>query len=379
MRDSGRAAFWFQANSVHGGDVDMMMAGIWLRRLCLGWAACLLLAGTGARAEAPRTLEPIVAQVAAALESHPLVGLGEHHRQREMLELYLALINDPRVLCRIDDIAVEFGNSALQDIADRYVSGESVPTGEKRRIWRDTGQWMVWDSPMYEQFFDAVRAANLRRICPRPVRVLLADPPIDWSRVHSADDYRPYRIRDRFYAELIEREVLARGRRALLIAGESHLWKALPAGSAEDPRMGQLIEQRHPGMLVSLTLVEPEIAERLGLPAAPSLEMVRGTPLAGRSFTALVPTGMTIDMNVDGRTVERPLGEVTWPLTEEVIDGVLSLGPPIEDITDPATYREPAYQAELRRRAPILTAVHGIDFLAMLDQALAEDASNPPG
>lgn len=62
--------------------------------------------------------------------------------------------------------------------------------------------------------------------------MLLADPPIDWAKVHSASEYRPYRIRDEFAAALIEREILAKDKKALLIFGDSHLWKALPAGIA---------------------------------------------------------------------------------------------------------------------------------------------------
>jgi hypothetical protein len=38
---------------------------------------------------------------------------------------------------------------------------------------------------------------------------------------------------------------------------------------------------------------------------------------------------------------------------------------------DPVLYRDPAYQAELRRRAPILRDVYGAEFLPELEALLA--------
>lgn len=318
-------------------------------------------------------MSSIVDAIAAGFETHPLVGLGEIHRQRSMLDLYRAVIADPRILCRIDDIAVEFGNSRLQSIADRYVGYRpgTVSLDEKRSIWRDTGQWMVWDSPLYERFFDAVREANLRGTCPKPVRVLLADPPIDWAKVTTAAQYQAYRVRDAFFADLLEREVLNRGRRALVIAGSPHLWKALPADTAEKPTMGQILDRRHPGALLSLVMLpSPEIAANLGMPPAPGILSLKGASAGRQSFAAMVLADEPIEMAVDGKSVNRSMGEVAWPPAERVVDGLLSLdhGPPADP--DPATYREPRYQRELRRRGPILQAVHGIDFPGILEATL---------
>jgi hypothetical protein len=79
----------------------------------------------------------------------------------------------------------------------------------------------------------------------------------------------------------------------------------------------------------------------------------------------------TIDMNVDGKVVERPVNAVPWPAAEQVVDAFVNLGPSHYVEPDPAIYRDPVYQAELRRRAVILKEVHGLDFLGMLEEQLA--------
>jgi len=66
-----------------------------------------------------------------------------------------------------------------------------------------------------------VRALNSGLPGERRLRVLLGDPPIDWAAVHKRSDF-PGRFDD-FPTELIRREALAKGRRALIIYGGMHL------------------------------------------------------------------------------------------------------------------------------------------------------------
>src|SRR4051812_30941315 len=80
--------------------------------------------------------------LAAQLDTHPLIALGEHHASAPFHRFLQALLRDPRFICHVDDVVVESGNSGLQAIADRYVSGQAVPHEEKVRMWRDTTQWL---------------------------------------------------------------------------------------------------------------------------------------------------------------------------------------------------------------------------------------------
>ena len=83
-----------------------------------------------------------------------------------------------------------------------------------RHAWQDTTQHAVWDVPIFEEFFRAVRQVNQSLAKGRQLRVLLADPPIDWTQVKTpSDHFRWLRMRDTHGAELIQREVWRRSAR----------------------------------------------------------------------------------------------------------------------------------------------------------------------
>ena len=134
-------------------------------------------------------LDPIDA-VVGAFRSSPIVALGEGgHGNEQGHALRLALLRDPRFAEMATDIVVEFGNARYQDLVDRFVGGADVPTSDLRKVWQDTSQLQpVWDVPIYEAFFRAVRMVNESRPIGQRIRVLLGDPPIDWSRVTTFQD-----------------------------------------------------------------------------------------------------------------------------------------------------------------------------------------------
>src|SRR3712207_969930 len=137
----------------------------------------------------------------------------------EIHDFVWSVLRHPSFPEKVDALVVEFGNARYQDVIDRYVAGEDVPRAELVRVWRDTtqsGSTRVWDSPIYEQTFAVAREVNQNLPPERRVRVLLGDPPVDWPTVRTADEVHALN-RDAHYAEVVEREVLARGHRALLI------------------------------------------------------------------------------------------------------------------------------------------------------------------
>ena len=82
-----------------------------------------------------------------------------------------------------------------------------------------------------EEFFRAVRTINASLPREQQLRVLLGDPPFDWDRGPTREDW--LRIsRDRFAADLIQREVLSKPRRALVIYGEGHFLRQPPPGGS---------------------------------------------------------------------------------------------------------------------------------------------------
>ena len=69
----------------------------------------------------------------------------------------------------------------------------------------------------------AMRGINASLPAARKVRVLLGDPPIEWEKVKTPEEHRQWiEMRDTFPADLIQREVLAKGRHALLTYGPMH-------------------------------------------------------------------------------------------------------------------------------------------------------------
>ena len=164
--------------------------------------------------------------IRAALARVPLVALGETHGIKEYGAFLELVIGSDEITNQLDDIVVEFGSADHQRTIDRYVAGEPVPTAEMDQVLRDTTQLLVWDSPIYANIFSAVRQANRRRPASKPIRVLLGDPPIDWDRTQTAEDHlKISNERDRHFAAVVDREVLAKRRKALLLFGRFHALK----------------------------------------------------------------------------------------------------------------------------------------------------------
>jgi hypothetical protein len=344
--------------------------------------ALLFLASTPAQAlltpaghqPSPSTTHQVATALGTELGRHRLLAIGEDHRSRRFHLFLQSLIHDRAFICRVDDIVVEFGNAGLQEIADHYVGGRFVARRDKLRMWRDTGQLLVWDSPVYERFFDAIRAINARRLCPRPVRVLLGDPAIAWDKVHSADDYRAFAERDRAYADVVEHEVLAKGHRGLLIAGVAHVLKGRPREFTGGATLGEIIESRHPGVLYSVVPLADGRLRAIGL-AVRGLVELRHSPWDRQSYARLVSANISALVTLNGEKVWRPMNALSWPPADQVADALLPLrGPDREVRPDPVIYRDAAYQAELRRRAAIMSQVYGSDFIPIVDAALSPPA-----
>jgi hypothetical protein len=171
------------------------------------------------------SMDPIGA-IVDAFQTTQIVALGEGPHNNEQGHAFrLALVRDPRFARVVNDIVVESGSARYQDVMDRFVRNEEVPAEALRELRENTViATPAWDSPIYDEFFRAIRDVNTSLPRERQFRVLLGDPPIDWNVVRTQEDYRPWlRARDSYPADVIRREVLARRRRALVIYGDGHL------------------------------------------------------------------------------------------------------------------------------------------------------------
>lgn len=324
-----------------------------------------------------------IADLAKIYDTHSLIFMGEWHRNAQQHEFLRALVRDPRFLCRTDDIVIESGNARLQPIADRWSAGEPVSEAELVSMYRETIVMFAWNAPMYRAFYETVRDVNMKRLCPHPVRLVLGDPAFDWAKIDNVEQLKAVADRDQFFADVVDREVLAKKHRALLISGALHALKSYPKRDPGDtdgfaePSAAELIEKKHPGAMFIVGLVTtPAAAETMKMPPPPSFRVVKGSALAKLNFSIIAPAWNAKPVIVNGKHDWKLEDSNAWSTMGHVVDGVLYLGGDETRVFPPASiYLEPVYQAELRRRAALIKEYNGQDFGVILDDLIREAAA----
>jgi len=292
------------------------------------------------------TVRPAFDGIFEAFQTHPLVGLGETHRRAQEIDFYTALIRDPRFARDVGNVVVEFGGAAHQDIIDRYVAGEDVPYLELRKVWTDTVGWLgVVPSMGYQLFYYQVREVNLTLPPQNRIHVWLGEPVIDWSQIKTHDDYmKLVHIRDSHPAELIEREILGREKKALIIYGGAHFWPLMPGElgkKLEDEwqtnTLRARIDQNHPGALFTVRFYtgsgdkaciddfESKVSSAWPVPAlitplpgsTVAANLIRCNPVRVDSFS--LPPGLS--------DAEKQQAAAFWTETEGRYDALLYVAP----------------------------------------------------
>lgn len=211
-----------------------------------------------------RAAEPVVRPaldgIFAAFETHALVGLGDLHDVANVQAFYATVVRDPRFASMVSNVVVEFGASQHQDILDRYLAGDDVLYTEISKVWRNTVAWNPTVMGIgYQTFFAQVRAVNLSLPPEQRIRVWLSEPPIDWSAIDTKEAWeRIYDQRARHAADVIVREILDRGEKALVIYGTGHFFSfpwpsTMPVPSAGTATLRELVERNHPDAFYVIT------------------------------------------------------------------------------------------------------------------------------
>ncbi len=304
----------------------------------------------------PRPAVPVepIAAILDAFNSHSIVALCDAHGNEQAHAFLLSLLRHPRFAATVNDIVVEFGNAKYQDVVDRFVRGEDVPDETLRLIWRNTTMpHGAADLPMFEEVFRAVRDINKSPPPERRLRVLLGDPPIDWDTVRGKEDHFTWiAMRDSYPAALIQVEVLAKRRRALVLYGQLHFQRQ-NLFSNYDMTMWQaqtivsLLERASPTTVftiwrISLADLQPDAASW----RIPSLARVRGTVLGAADFSSYYSGQMTRATFKDGARVAVPKEDWRSLRAEEQLDAILYVGPPsamTNSRLPPALCTEPGY------------------------------------
>lgn len=280
-----------------------------------------------------------------AFDTHEIVMFGEEHGCKQEYEWLKDLVGTPEFADRIDDIVVEGGNSLYQQYVDRYIGGGDVPFEQVQQAWQNAIGELGAPSPVVESFYKAVRAANLSRPGKHQMRIVLGGPPGDWDKIKNREDLSPFLLdRDAFYAHRVKEEVLAKGRRALLIMGAAHFKRTVSGGSGLHPVERDL---RAAGASTWLTILDTRIYDdpqkRFAAWPLPAIVDLRGNwvgdmPVFGDGYPGRSPT----------------LGEAA--------DALLYIARSRQELTVLSVPRSElegtAYARELDRRLMIITGRH---------------------
>ena len=187
-------------------------------------SAAVLLLGMKLRfGNGPAQPVPAIPALLQAFDKYPVVALGEGHWSRQAGDFYVALVRTPGFAERVNVVVLECANSLYQPLLDRYMNGEEVGPQELSQVWRNTTKVVSWESPIYQNLIRELHEVNLKLPASRRIRVLAGDAPIDWSRVKNHADWESALQGEEFTVSLIEREVLAKNQKALLVMGANHV------------------------------------------------------------------------------------------------------------------------------------------------------------
>ena len=294
-------------------------------------------------AQQPRAALPVdpTDAILDAFKTHDVVTLGEgEHGNEQGFAFRLSLIRHPRFAAVVNDVVVETGNALYQDVMDRFVAGQEVPAESLRRVWQNTTQpFLTFDISIYEEFFRAVRDVNKSLPRDRQIRVLLGDPPIDGNQIHTREDSQKWLAqRDTYPADLIQREVIAKHRHALVIYGDMHFQRrSMTFNYVDNPDVRTivgLLEHAVPPAKVFSIWTNTAADMRQMQPgiegwATPSLTLIRGTTLGAVDFTEFYRFQMQ-RMRVQSDGSFAPIDRADWATRamEQQFDAILYVGPP---------------------------------------------------
>ena len=207
----------------------------------------------------------IARALVSAFDQVDVLALGEAHGRTLDSDLRLAIVRRPDFPDKVRSIVVEFGSITEQVTLDRYIQGETVSPAQLEQVWKSTTQAPngVWDSPIYAEFFAAVRDVNAKLPVDRRIRVFGGDPGPGVNR-----------SRETTAVSILKEHVLQKKSKALVIYGAAHFYRNMPAAylatMGQDVGLATALEAIYPGR----TLVVIPVGGRLALPPAITLRIL---------------------------------------------------------------------------------------------------------
>lgn len=307
----------------------------------------------------------IVKAIIDQFDKSELVGLGELHGSQADQDLRFQVIHSKAFARKVRIIVVEGLNAFYQEDLDRYIRGEDVSLPQVQKVWRDsTG---IFVGPVvrtaYQQFLSEVRSVNRGLSDRMKLRVIAADPPLDWAKVQSIADFRAILSkRVQFGVDVIEREALQKGQKALLVFAGSWFTRNMQHRTANGlvpwtDTIGAGLDRDYPGRLYVIAPVRggeyPDSAKLealIGTPPFPVLLRLHGTAFGTLDANEFLPANPAALLGAP----ERPFRTYRDGTTlSDVADAVIYRGKGADSVVrpDPSDAADTAYAAELRRRA----------------------------
>ncbi len=323
--------------------------------------------------------EPAIPAILKTFETFEIVAMESAHGGKDVDDFILSLIRDPRFPASVNDIVVECGNVRYQPILDRYIAGENVPFTEVQHVWRDTTvQQMCGASGFYEQLYPLVRSLNQRLPSTRRLRIVAADPPIDWSTVRSYQDLTPFFDRDGSIASVMEREVLSKHRKALMLFGIFHL---VHGGGPGEGDAVTRYERHYPGRTFVISDfgyygTGDEVIGDMSAPGGiwPSLLRTKNSKLALLGLDSFLPSPIWTDQACN---VTEAFGGKSKTVVDQ-IDAFLYIGPQRSLLSEPVPADialDRVYRAEWLRRMK-LVGLPAPSTLEELDAQIVAEAAD---
>ena len=278
----------------------------------------------GDRAPADGRPRPGLAGLLELCATSRVVALTEGmHGSQDVYDLLAVAMLQP-AFSIVDSIVVEWGNSLHQGVTDDYVNGALVSMSRLQRIWRDTTQSPMnpLEHPTNFRLLSLARAANLFGARPRPLRVLLADPPIDWAGINDRTDYERFagdHSRTDSWARVILDEVLAKGERCITIGGGFHLLRrGYELAGLDLPNVTDQVARRAPsGVSVihthASTMVGERIEEHLSGWPRPSIAEAAHTSMGAVPAVDAAEFALWISPHILDNTARVLVEGLKWP------------------------------------------------------------------
>lgn len=278
----------------------------------------------------PAVPQPAIDGVIGALEANQLVAISDPHGDAGMRDFLRQLFADPRFPETVNDVVLEIGNARYQVLVDDYVNGGAVDESALAEAWLNTTVPNQISADV--EWFRIIRRINAGRPADRRLRLLLGDPPIEWSTVKTgADHFRWVAQRDSYPAALIQTQVIARGRKALIVYGHGHFQRRnmgsnYVMGDWRAETIVSLIERAGP---TRVFVIWHEDAVARVYPGSAAWTVPAFVPVAGSALGAIdvstVNPGPRSKI-VNGRIEPLPKEEYATLPIEQQLDAFLYLG-----------------------------------------------------